>query len=145
MARPRKKNNADYFSHDNNMWSDRKMVALRNKFTLRDTLFGISCWNALWKREFWDRFWRPWGESHQEFWDWKLHSLKRYSNIWNDWALSKLITVKLWSDKLSRFVCNPFLMNVLKGKWSQKRWQKTGSSEEVDVDNEVLDDDNPSK
>lgn len=33
MARPRK-NNADYFPHDNNMRSHRKMIALRNKFWL---------------------------------------------------------------------------------------------------------------
>jgi hypothetical protein len=33
MARPRK-NNADYFSHDNNMRNNRKVKALRNKFGL---------------------------------------------------------------------------------------------------------------
>ena len=33
MARPRK-NNADYFSHDNNMRNHRKIKALRNKYSL---------------------------------------------------------------------------------------------------------------
>ena len=39
MARP-KKNNADYFSHDNNMRSDSKILALRRKFWVE--------WYAVW-------------------------------------------------------------------------------------------------
>ena len=42
MARPQK-NNADYFPHDKDMWSDRKVVALRNKFGLE----GYAIWNLL--------------------------------------------------------------------------------------------------
>ncbi len=42
MARPRK-NNAEYFSHDANMRSDRKIIALRSKFWLE----GYAIWNML--------------------------------------------------------------------------------------------------
>ncbi len=42
MARPRK-NNADYFSHDNNMRNHRKIKALRNTYGF----MGYSVWNML--------------------------------------------------------------------------------------------------
>lgn len=42
MARPRK-NNADYFPHDSNMRSTRKIIALRNKFWL----VWYAVWNML--------------------------------------------------------------------------------------------------
>ena len=40
MARPRK-NNAEYFSHDANMRSDRKIIALRAKYGLEG--YAVRC------------------------------------------------------------------------------------------------------
>ena len=43
MARP-KKNNLDYFPHENNMRSDKKLLAVRNKF---DNMVGYGLYNAM--------------------------------------------------------------------------------------------------
>lgn len=144
MARPQK-NNADYFPHDNNMWSDRKMVALRNRFGLT----GYAVWNLLLEtlcesENFETDFDDCEAEILANFWGLETAQLKEILEHMVRLGFIKIDKGKLWSDKLKARMQPVLDERARKRKWSRKRWQKDGSSEEVDGDNEVLDGSNPS-
>jgi len=144
MARPQK-NNADYFPHDNNMWSDRKIVALRNRFGL----IGYAVWNLLLEtlcesENFEITFDESEAELLANFWGIEPEKLKEMLTLMERLKLIEKDGDLLWSNRL-RDRLKPVLdERERKRKWSRKRWQKDGSSEESDVENEVLDGNNPS-
>ena len=133
MARPQK-NNADYFPHDNGMWSDRKVGALRNKFGLE----GYAIWNLLL-------------ESLCDCENFELNETEQnlLSGCWNieeeklKELLECLLGVNLIQKKENSIVCQrlidrlqPMLLErARKRKWARKRWEKDGNSEEIDDDN----------
>lgn len=144
MARPQK-NNADYFPHDNNMWSDRRIVALRNKFGLT----GYAVWNLLLETlcES-ENFETDYNDTEfgllANFWGVDVKKLKEIFDFLETLKLIQIDNGKLWSDKFKKRLKPVLDERERKRKWSRKRWQKDDSSEESDVDNEVLDVANPS-
>jgi hypothetical protein len=144
MARPQK-NNADYFPHDNGMWSDRKIVALRNMFGLT----GYAVWNLLLEtlcesENFEIAFNDSEAELLANFWGLEMAKLKEILALMERLRLIKIENGKLWSDKFKDRLSPVIDERERKRNWSRKRWQKDGSSEESDGENEVLDVDNPS-
>lgn len=139
MARPQK-NNADYFPHDNGMWSDRKIVALRNTFGLT----GYAVWNLLletlcesecFEIEFVD----PEIELLANFWGLETSKLKEIFAFMERLKLIRIEDGKLWSDRLKERLRPVVDERERKRKWSTKRWQKDGNSEDMDVVNGVSD------
>lgn len=144
MARPQK-NNADYFPHDNGMWSDRKIVALRNMFGLT----GYAVWNLLLEtlcesENFEIVFNDSEAELLANFWGLETAKLKEILALMERLRLIKIENGKLWSDKFKERLSPVIDERERKRNWSRKRWRKDGSSEESDGDNEVLDVGNPS-
>lgn len=143
MARPQK-NNADYFPHDNGMWSDRKIVALRNIFGLT----GYAVWNLLLEtlcesENFEVDFNDSEAELLANFWGLEMGKLKEIILYMDRLKLIKIDNGKLWSDKLKDRLKPVLFERERKREWSRKRWQKDGSSVESDGENEVLDVVNP--
>lgn len=144
MARPQK-NNADYFPHDNGMWSDRKIVALRNRFGLT----GYAVWNLLLEtlcesENFEIAFDDSEAELLANFWGLETEKLREILGFMERLKLIKIEDGRLWSDKLKERLKPVLDERERKRKWSRKRWQEGGSSEELDGENEVLDVVNPS-
>jgi hypothetical protein len=144
MARPQK-NNADYFPHDNGMWSDRKIVALRNRFGLT----GYAVWNLLLEtlcesESFEIAFDDSEVELLANFWGLETAKLKEMITFMERLKLIKIDNGLLWSDKLKERLKPVLDERERKRNWSRKRWQKDGNGEESDGENEVLDVANPS-
>jgi len=144
MARPQK-NNADYFPHDNGMWSDRKIVALRNRFGLT----GYAVWNLLLEtlcesESFEIAFDDSEVELLANFWGLETAKLKEVITFMERLKLIKIDNGLLWSDKLKERLKPVLDERERKRNWSRKRWQKDGNGEEADGENEVLDVANPS-
>lgn len=133
MARPQK-NNADYFPHDNGMWSDRKVVALRNKFGLE----GYAIWNLLLESLCESENFEL-NETEQnllpEFWGIEEEKLKEILDFMERLKLiqreQNTITCQRLVDRLQPML----LERARKRKWARKRWEKDGNSEEIDDDN----------
>lgn len=144
MARPQK-NNADYFPHDNSMWSDRKIVALRNRFGLT----GYAVWNLLLEtlcesENFEIDFDDTETELLANFWGLDTEKLKEILTFMERLKLINIDNAKLWSNRLKERLKPVLDERERKRKWARKRWEKDGTSEELDGDNEVLDGSNPS-
>lgn len=144
MARPQK-NNADYFPHDNNMWGDRKIVALRNRFGLT----GYAVWNLLLEtlcesENFEIDFDDTETELLANFWGLDTEKLKEILTFMERLKLINIDKRKLWSERLKERLKPVLDERERKRKWARKRWEKDGTSEELDGDNEVLDGNNPS-
>jgi len=133
MARPQK-NNADYFPHDNNMWSDRKIVALRNKFGLE----GYAIWNLLLESlcES-ENFELDTTEQNllAEFWCIEKEKLKGILAFMEQLKLIQREQNKISCQKLVARLQPMLLERARKRKWARKRWEKDGNSEEIDGDN----------
>jgi hypothetical protein len=139
VARPHK-NNANYFPHDNNMWSDKKIVAIRNKFGL----IGYAVWNLLLETlcesaNFAISFSDSEVELLANYWGLDPAKLKDIFDLMERLSLIKIDNGKLWSEKLRKRLKPVLEERKRKRKWSRKRWQKDGSSKDLDDDNEVLD------
>lgn len=147
MSRP-KKNNADYFPHDNTMWSDRKIVAIRNRFGL----VGYALWNLLLETlcesaNFEIRFDEVEMELLADFWGIEKEKLEEIFEYFKRLNLIKIEGGVLWSEKFKERLEPVLNERDRKRMWARKRWEKAGNSEEVDVENDlqkVLDVDNPS-
>ena len=144
MARPQK-NNADYFPHDNGMWSDRKIVALRNRFGLT----GYAVWNLLLEtlcesENFEIAFDASEAELLANFWGLETEKLQEILGLMERLRIIKIDNGKLWSDKLKERLKPVIDERERKRNWSRKRWEKDGSSDGLDGENEVSDVVNPS-
>jgi len=118
------------------MWSDRKIVALRNKFGLE----GYAIWNllleALCESE---NFELDLDETElgllADFWGITKEKLKL--------MLEFMEQIKLIQRNEQRFTCQrlkdrlqPMLLErARKRKWARKRWEKDGNSEDIDDEN----------
>lgn len=133
MARPQK-NNADYFPHDNSMWSDRKVVALRNKFGLE----GYAIWNLLLESLCESENFEL-NETEQnllpEFWGIEEEKLKEILDFMERLRLIQREQNNITCQRLVDRLQPMLLERARKRKWARKRWGKDGNSEEIDDDN----------
>lgn len=131
------KNNADYFPHDNDMWSDRKIVALRKKFGLE----GYAIWNLLLESlcES-ENFELASGDGDldllADFWGLEKDKLKEVLSL-----MAKIGLISRESDKIYCLQLRRRLQPLLderarKRTWSkgatQRRWEKDADSGEPD-------------
>ena len=139
MARPQK-NNADYFPHDNNMWSDRKIVALRN----RHGLLGYGVWNLLLETlcES-ENFEIDYNESEVEllsnFWGLEPEELSGILSLMERLKLIVIEDGKLFSPKLKERLQPMLDERVRKRTFNRKRREMTARREQGDGVNEVND------
>ena len=140
MARPQK-NNADYFSHDNDMRNDEKIKAIRNKFKSD----WYSCWNMLLEKLCKaDNFRLEYSELNIELWWWDFDiDSEKVKEIIDYFLKIKLLFLD-WNMIFSEKLIKRFDWLLCKRE-RQKKWLSTKEMREndiIDVDNEIKDVDN---
>ena len=118
---------------------------MRNRFGLT----GYAVWNLLLEtlcesENFEIAFDDSEAELLANFWGLETEKLREILGLIERLKLIKIEDGRLWSDKLKERLKPVLDERERKRKWSRKRWQEGGSSEELDDENEVLDVVNPS-